>query len=119
MKQTIVLMFTVGPRSIPDAHVFGNWAAHPKMDFDPNDTHKMNRSDGWRVSHLPSGLAISSLVDELDEAEAVAIARRLGDAYPLDADRVDRDDVTGLPSDAGYIIQALVAEALDEIGALA
>lgn len=94
-----------------DAHIFGDWVAHRIPDFDDSSLHAKN---GWRVAHRHSGAAIASLVDDLTEGDAIAIAKALNRQLPdfpkVTAEDARRGDV--MPP-WGYIVQAVVAETLE------
>lgn len=53
------------------ADVHGQWASHPNTD-----------GPGWRVSHVPTGMNLAQLVDELDEATAKQLAGELDARAP-------------------------------------
>jgi len=61
-----------------DAHVFGEWAAHPGIDGDDLS----ERLDWWVVTHVPTGRTICSAVGRLDEPEAKTLASALGERLP-------------------------------------
>lgn len=77
------------------AEVYGDWAVHRVRDVE----HDSRR--GWRVSHVPTGMAIRSLVDDMAKTEAIRVARAMSD--------LDVHD-----TDAKYIAQAIAAKALME-----
>lgn len=51
-----------------DAHVFGDWAAHPGIDYDGEP-----RLDWWVVTHVPNGRRIRS-AGQMTEREALDLA---------------------------------------------
>lgn len=61
-----------------DAHVFGEWAAHPGIAGEDLEL----RLDWWVVTHVPSGRCILSSVGQLSEVEAIELARVLGERLP-------------------------------------
>lgn len=54
-----------------DAHVFGDWAAHPGIDADNEP-----RLDWWVVTHVPNGRRIRS-AGQMTEREAIDLAGAL------------------------------------------
>lgn len=54
-----------------DAHVFGDWAAHPGID--PNNEPRL---DWWVVTHVPNGRRIRS-AGQMTEGEAIKLAHAL------------------------------------------
>lgn len=54
-----------------DAHVFGDWAAHPGID--PDDEPRL---DWWVVTHVPNGRRIRS-AGQMTESEALKLASAL------------------------------------------
>jgi hypothetical protein len=62
----------IGDRTITiDAHVFGDWAAHPGIDLDEEP-----RLDWWVVTHVPNGRRIRS-AGQMTEREALVLAAAL------------------------------------------
>lgn len=93
-----------------EAHVFGDWAVH-LVPFAIRDSE----SDGWRVSHIPTGRSIESLADDLDLADAIAIAKALHARAPRDFWHDEREiEKSPVDGDARWIIPAIVGEALGE-----
>lgn len=85
----------IGNRRIAvEAHVFGEWAAHPGIDGDDLEL----RLDWWVVTHVPSERAIISTVGQLTEADAIDLARVL-------AERVPRGIVPPMPTDGSLDVE--------------
>lgn len=90
-----------------DAYVFGEWAAH---------VTPVAEGDGWRVSHVPSGVGTHGLCDGLSKNDAVRVARELDRRVRELA--VTRKALRGggfriwIPHDEKNIIAATFAEVL-------
>lgn len=112
MKTLVVTSKGGAHRARVDAHVFGAWAAHRIPSFD--EAFGCSWAGGWRVAHVCSAAAIAGLIDDLTEAEAIAIAKALSKQLP-DFPNVSADDVRkGKPGEPwGYLVQAVVAETLE------
>lgn len=87
----------------------GAWAAHrmPHGNGEPDPSP----SGGWRVSHVPTGMAIRSLVDDLSKNDAIRIAGALNDRIPEAREWTGRPPVV---SDYACVVEAVVAEMLSE-----
>lgn len=83
---TITITTFAGPHTL-QAHVFGQWAAHPSHD-----------GPGWRVTHVPSGLGTQQIADNLHEVTALTIAESLSRHLPnlLFRERLAEIDVATL-----------------------
>jgi hypothetical protein len=79
MTTSHITCHCIGNRRVAvEAHVFGEWAAHPGIDGDDLEL----RLDWWVVTHVPSERAIISTVGPLTEGEAIDLARILGERVP-------------------------------------
>ena len=89
--------------------VFGTWAATQRLPED-RGFHEEEESDRiWTVTHVPSGYHIGGKIGYATREEAVAVARLLEERYPIPLVR-NSDD---LEPEAGWIVEAIVAEALE------
>lgn len=92
----IEIATTDGPVQVR-AQLFGIYAVHQPTD---------GFNDGWRVTHVPSGLRFGvEMCVYLTEDEAIAAARLLADRLP------DLTPMTATPENR-YIAESCFAEAL-------
>jgi hypothetical protein len=102
-ERTIALAFARGERREVAALVYGLWAMH--RDADGLDWHNGRETLSWRVTHVPSGLAISN--GWYTEREARRIVQRLGVSFSS-----DRFAVLATKTEEARLIGAAVEEAL-------
>lgn len=69
--QTITIKLIENRETAINAHVFGDWAAHPGIDDDDEP-----RLDWWVVTHVPNGRRIRS-AGQMTEREAIDLASAL------------------------------------------
>lgn len=111
----ITCQCTGNRRVVVEAHVFGEWAAHPGIDGDDLEL----RLDWWVITHVPSERAIIRSVGQLTEVEAIDLASVMGERVPrgivppMPTDgRLDAD----LPIDVKRVIRSVIYDVRGEIG---
>ncbi len=78
------------------AEVFGDWCVHLVSAIESNTSCR-----GYRVSHVPTGRSIGEAADDMDIADARAVAQSLDDT-----------GFDPIGPDAKYIACAIIGEAL-------
>lgn len=102
-KLEVELSYPSGKQRVRSV-VFGDWAIHAA----PRRSYFMT----FRLSHVPSGRALSQFGDELEGEDAIRIARALDYGFPAGAWKYDRDPSTAEAKEDYEIIKALFGEAL-------
>jgi len=98
---------------IVDALCHGQWAAHPM----PN-SFVPTTNGGFAVTHIPSGMSIGSIADDLTLSQALWIALQLDwELHDPFAGRAIRWPRRGRRPLSGwaYVIEGIVARALSEV----
>jgi hypothetical protein len=96
-----------------DAHVYGEWAAHPGVDGDDLS----ERLDWWVVSHVPTGRCIVSAVGCLNDDEAKQLASAMGERLPrrLIPDIPRDESFIELPLDVKRQIRSVIYDVRGEV----
>lgn len=95
-----------------DAHMFGEWAAHPGVSGDDNSLEY----DWWVVTHVPNGMNCAKACGQLDEATAIRLARMLAERVPACFVPVFPPPYDGKPPEnVRRLVRSVIFDTLGEI----
>lgn len=84
-----------------EGHVFGQWAATPRLQDDCTLS-----DEEWSVTFVPAGLCIHSLTGYMDEPTATVVASSLFAQVP------NIEDATSVPDDVKQLIIGIARKAV-------